>query len=162
MFTCFTHKRIHSILLLYQPHLQYMQKSECKCYIPYSEASNVPTVKIHLFLRMEKEERMTTQILHNWNEAVHFRSSVGIPAAVSEWTGRCALAVCSRVVPSQPLLSGVDICKPPITLSSVETCLLMWSPKSCAIFIWGDTVTNMAMCKSSDLLNYFWNQTTLK
>lgn len=32
---CFTHKRIHSICCKYQPHLQYMQKSECKCYVSY-------------------------------------------------------------------------------------------------------------------------------
>lgn len=32
---CFTHKRIHSICCKYQTHLQYMQKLECKCYIPY-------------------------------------------------------------------------------------------------------------------------------
>lgn len=31
----------------YQTHLQYMQKLECKCYVPYIYASNVTTVKIY-------------------------------------------------------------------------------------------------------------------
>lgn len=127
----------------------------------------MPTVKLHLFLRMEKKknEYKYSEILHKWNETVHFGSYSNTPE--TRWAvdqvdvhSLCALVLYLLSHCSLVWISGL-ICKLPITPCLYRLAYSMWSPKSCVIFIRGDIVTNMTMCKSSDLLKYFRNQTTL-
>lgn len=87
---------------------------------------------------------------------LHFGSYINIPQ--TRWAedpvdvhSLCAPVLCLLSHCSLALTSGLTR-KLPVTPMSVQTCLLMRSPKSCATLTWGDTVTNMTMCKSSDLL----------
>lgn len=113
----------------------------------------MPTVKIHLFLRLEKKRKnINTQRYYTNQMTLHLGSYRNIPELDAQ--GR---QMCTGWAPVLCLLSRCP-CAPYYT--GVYTCLLVTPPKSCAILIWGDTVTNTTMCKSSDLLK--WNPNDLK